>query len=308
MSTSILLQIEDQALADKLKGFLQGERYQTLTPGPPLGWESGTPESLLSVLTQGILEASPDIVVMDYLADDALSVKVMQAVTDQLPGTAFVFLDSRGQAEREHVILSFNEGVRGFLAPGVSKTAFLTAMARASSGPSRSRTGEDSHDLELEIQRQGQAISKLKQRLNAAQKLANYLLSTPVSSQPRKVIILSDSGYQREILKKLMEDVNFVVTVATSFEDAVAATLKERPRIVLCDYSLEDGKTGVDLCRELKFAQKITPLYFVVCTASIDKLPVVMAPGNGVDDCLLKPASDSQVPEFITRIALGLIL
>lgn len=309
MSTSILFHIEDGAETERLKGFLDGERYQVLLPKPPAEGEGESDPLPLTRISQDILRQKPDIVVMDYFADDALSVKVMQAVTDQYPATAFIFVDLPGNpADRENITFAFNEGARGFLLPDATRTTFLNALQRAYSGPSRMRTGEDSHTMEQELQDQGQKLAKLKFRLNSAQKLVNYLLTTPVGTQPRKVLILSDSGYQREILKKMMEDFNFVVSTSASFDEAVATTLKEKPRIVLSDYSLEDGKTGVDFCKELKYNQKFTPLYFVVCTASVDMLPIVMAPGNGVDDCLLKPAADSQVPEFITRIALGLIL
>jgi DNA-binding NarL/FixJ family response regulator len=306
VSASVYFQIEDPELQERLKGYLEGEKYQPLFPKPPL---EGEPEAmLLTSLTQGVLRQNPDIVVMDYLADDALSVKVMQAVTDQYPGTSFIFMDSKNPSDRENIILAFNEGARGFLLPDVSKTHFLNALARAYSGPSRTRTGEDSHSLEQELQDQGQKMAKFKIRLNSAQKLVNYLLSTPLGSQPRKVLVLSDSGYQREIFKKLLEDYNFVVVTSESIEEAVPLTLKEKPRIIVSDYSLEDGRTGVDFCKELKYNQKYNPCYFVICTASEDKLPLIMAPGNGVDDCILKPASDSAVSEFVTRIALGLIL
>jgi DNA-binding NarL/FixJ family response regulator len=306
MSTSIFFQIEDNALLEKLKGFLEGEKYQVLLPKAPLeGEESALP---LTKITQDILKQKPDIVVMDYNHDDEQSVKILQAVTDEYPNTSFIFIDSTSPADREHIVLAFNEGVKGFLLPDITKTLFLNSLSRAASGPSRSRTGEDTQSLAQELQDQGQRLGKLKIQLNSAQKLVNYLLTTPLSSQPRKVLVLSDSGYQREILKKLLEDYNFVVVTATTLEEAVTLTLKEKPRIVLSDYGLEDGKTGVDFCKELKYNQKFTPCYFVVCTASQDKLPLIMAPGNGVDDCLLKPSTDSATAEFITRIALGLIL
>ncbi|MDR2405424.1 MAG: response regulator [Deltaproteobacteria bacterium] len=306
MSATIFFQIQDQTLIEKLKGFLEGEKYQVLTPKAPVeGEEDALP---ITRITQAILKQKPDIVVMDYNHEDEQSVKVMQAVTDEYPNTSFIFIDSVEPADRENVVLAFNEGVKGFLLQDTTKTLFINTLQRAHSGPSRTRTGEDTQSLEQELQDQGQRLGKLKIQLNSAQKLVNYLLTTPVSTQPRKILVLSDSGYQREILKKLLEDFNFVVVTATSIEEAVPLTLKEKPRIVLSDYTLEDGKTGVDFCKELKYNQKFTPCYFVVCTASEDKLPLVMAPGNGVDDCLLKPASDSATAEFITRIALGLIL
>jgi CheY-like chemotaxis protein len=335
MTASIYFYIQDDSLREKLAGYLEGEKYipsfhkaagpaEAAEPeAPPAPAEAAAPaegaeaagpkegsggKGAIEDLAHAIIVAKPDIVVMDYIEEDALSVKVMQSVTDALPHTSFVFMDSGAKAGREAIILAFNEGARGFLAPDVTKTIFLNSLTRAYSGPSRIRTGEDSHTLEQELQNQGQKLSKMTVRLSSARKLVSYLLTTPVNSQPRKILVLSDSGYQREILKKLLEDYNFVVITAKTIAEAVPMTLKEKPRIIVSDYNLEDGKTGVDFCKELKYTQKYIPCYFVVCTANAEILPQVMAPGNGVDDCLLKPSTENTTAEFINSIALGLIL
>jgi CheY-like chemotaxis protein len=205
--------------------------------------------------------------------------------------------------------MAFNEGAAAFVRPDVLKETFLTMIARVCEGPARFRHArEGDRRLEEELQDTGQALARAKSLLAGAQKLINYLLTTPPGSQPRKVLILSDSGYQREMLKKLLEDSNFQVVTASGVDEAVDLAMAEKPRIIISDYALEDGRTGVDFCREMKFNRKLLPLYFVVCTAGLDKLPAIMAPGNGVDDCIQKPSAESSAAEFISRVALGLTL
>ncbi|MDR1081124.1 MAG: response regulator [Deltaproteobacteria bacterium] len=302
MTATILLHLSDAALKEKLEGFLTGGKYTVLPDirTPPGGSDTET--------SGEILAARPDVVVLDYIAEDAWSVKVLQEVTDERRATGFIFTDTGG-TDLENLTMAFNEGAAAFLRPDVQKTAFLNMIARICEGPARirhSRGGD--RQLEEELQATGQNLARTKVLLAGAQKLVNYLLTTPLNSQPRKVLVLSDSSYQREMLKKLLEDSNFSVVTASGVDEAVNLTLAEKPRIIISDYDLEDGRTGVDFCQEMKFNRKFLPLYFVVCTAGLDKYPIIMAPGNGVDDCILKPSTDSSTAEFISRVALGLIL
>jgi DNA-binding response OmpR family regulator len=255
---------------------------------------------------KAILAAAPDVVVMDYLGDDALSVKILQEVIDQNPKVGFIFVDSAPPAGREDVLMAMNEGAQAFVPRDIPPLALQNYVARAVSGPKRLKRAETLD--ESQIQAVNEQLTRVKTRLNNAQKLIAYLLSTPLSNQPRKALILSDSSYQRELLRKHLEDNNFVVLTASTVSEAVNAVMADKPRIVVSDYELDEGLTGVDFCKELKFARKYTPCYFVVCTASQDRFSTIMTPGNGVDDCVLKPATPTSLNAFLTRVALGLII
>ncbi|MDR2460878.1 MAG: response regulator [Deltaproteobacteria bacterium] len=303
MSATVLFFIADEALRDKLRGYLEGEKFTLLEAALPI-----EPRETPGELAARLIKDKPDIVVMDYILEDAYSVKVLQEAIDIKPAVNFVFVE-QGTVDMENVMMAFNEGVRGFIRKNVSGPAFINILSRAYAGPSRFRPVLlDEKAREDEIQRLGQKLSKKNVHLSSAQKLINYLLVTPLNMQPRRVLVLSDSGYQRELLKKILEDSNFIVNTAATIEEALGIMNAEKPRIIISDYGLEDGKTGVDFCREVKFVQKYGPCYFVVCTAGEDKLPLIMAPGNGVDDCILKPSTDSSISEFIARVSLGLIL
>ncbi|MDR1165647.1 MAG: response regulator [Deltaproteobacteria bacterium] len=304
MASLVLFQIENRVLREKLMGFLEGDKYRA--EESPLPEPTATP----TAVAQSIMERAPQVVVMDYVSEDAFSVKALQEVTDHNSEVGFIFVDSRGETDRENIMMAFNEGARAFLPAEVTATSFLNTVARVQEGPARFRpaTGQEEMALAEELQKVGDQLSKAKVNLKNAQKLISYLLSTPVNLQPRKILVLSDSGYQRELLRKILEDANFVVLTAGTIEDAVSQTLSEKPRVVISDYRLEEGKTGVDFCRELKFNHKYGPCFFVVCTAGEDMLSKIMGPGNGVDDCLLKPSTDSSISDFIARVSLGLIL
>ncbi|MDR1656882.1 MAG: response regulator [Deltaproteobacteria bacterium] len=299
MSVKVLLMIGDAGLKAALAAPL-ADRFTLIDdplPEPSAGQES---------LAQFIIEAAPDIVLMDYLAEDALSVKVLQEVLDSDGKAGFIFVDSKGSADRENIMMAFNEGAQAFIPADIQPVVLVNYLNRIVSGPRRRLVPDK--NTELELQKVNDRLSSVRTKLNNAQKLIAYLLSTPLGSQPRKAIILSDSGYQRELLKKHLEDNNFIVLTASTIAEATAATLSEKPRIIISDYELDEGQTGVDFCKELKFNRKYMPCYFVVCTANQDKVPQIMTPGNGVDDCVLKPASLTSLNEFLARVSLGLII
>jgi DNA-binding response OmpR family regulator len=299
MSSKILLMMADNDRRASIAANL-ADKY-TLIEG-----QAPDPAQTPEKQAEDILAAAPDLVIMGYHIEDALSVKILQDVLDKQPKIAFIFCDSDPPAERESVLMALNEGAQAFISPDIEPVSLLNYVKRAVRGPSRLRTAE-THD-EGEIEHLNSSLTRAKTRLNNAQKLITYLLSTPLSNQPRRALILSDSAYQRELLKKHLEDNNFIALTASAIPEAISLTVSEKPRIIISDYELEDGKTGIDFCREIKFVQKITPIYFVICTANLDRISTVMTPGNGVDDCLQKPATPTSLNEFLARVALGLII
>ncbi|MDR0549088.1 MAG: response regulator [Deltaproteobacteria bacterium] len=302
MTASVLLLIDNDELRAKLTGYLVGERF-VATNGPSLRSSSKVDE-----VTAHIASINPNLVIIDYISEDEASVKVMQNFAERDSRTDFIFVDSYLQSDRDKIMLAFNEGVGAFLSPDISATGLVNYIHRVLEGPCRFRGGKGSKGSEADSLPGGEDYNRYRSRLDNALKLIPYLLATPLTAQPRKTLVLSDSAYQRELLKKHLEDHNFIVYTASRFEDAVALTLSERPRVVVSDYTLEDGKTGVDFCQTLKFAHKFTPCYFVVCTANIDKFSVIMTPGNGVDDCVLKPSPSSSLNEFLASVSAGLLL
>jgi DNA-binding response OmpR family regulator len=300
MSAKVMLMIGDEALRARLSEPL-ADRHVLSEAGAPDPAEGPGPAA------GRILEAAPDLVVMDYEAEDALSVKILQEVTDRSPKVGFILVDSAAGVDREDVMMAINEGAGAFVARDIQPVALQNYVNRVLSGPRRLSRPDNAVD-EAEYQKAGEELARARTSLGSAHKLIAYLLGTPLSAQPRKALILSDSASQRELLKKHLEDHNFVTLAASTLAEGVASVLSERPRIVISDYELGEGQTGIDFCRELKFVHKLTPCFFVICTASQEKISKIMAPGNGVDDCVVKPASPSSLNSFLARVALGLII
>jgi Response regulators consisting of a CheY-like receiver domain and a winged-helix DNA-binding domain len=298
----ILLSLSDAEVLRKVENALAETKHEIIR-------EDLTYDLGLMAVAEKIMAEKPDVVVMDYWAEDAGSVKLMQTVTDLAARPEFILLEGEGEeAGREQVMMAINEGARAFLPRDFQSEALLNYVERALSGPGRLRLKAlENYGPEAAINRLEENLGDLRIKTSGYQKLIDYLLATPVSAQPRKVLVVSDSPYQLELLKKILDEHNFAVLAASNPADGLELALKERPRIIVSDLELE-GQTGIEFCQAVKFTNKLVPCYFVICTANQDKIGKVMEPGNGVDDCLVKPSGHSDTVDFISRVALGLLL
>lgn len=258
-------------------------------------------------VARDMVASKSDVAILDYVPNDAASVKMLQAVTDQSKAPRFIFI-LPADASISHVLMAVNEGAAAVLQKPVDTDRLANYIERALSGPGRFR-----HDLAqeaaatTELQRVERDCRNMRTQLAASRKLIYYLLSTPMSSQARSVMIVSDSSYQRDQLRRLMEEMDFHVITATRPEEALEKALAEKPRVVISDLEME-GMNGVEFCNELKIKRKFVPCYFVICTANSEKIDDVMAPGNGVDACVLKPSSQVDSMELAAAAAMGLLL
>ena len=300
----ILLSLADENLAARVAEALKDGRHEMVTL-------AGLHLESAQTAAQAVLEACGDVMILDYWPEDAASVKLMQTVSDiaAVDKPAFIFIESPGrEAVREEVLMALNEGVQAFLPADFQPAALSNYVGRAILGPGRFRPRtRDPRENDETVKTLEETLGQVRAHSLGFQKIITYLLSTQISAQNRKVLVVSDSPYQLEMLKKTLEEHAFQVLTASTPSEGLNTALNENPRIIVSDLELE-GQTGLDLCQAIKFTHKIIPCYFIICTANQRKITKVMAPGNGVDDCLLKPSGPHDNLEFISRVAMGLLL
>ena len=299
----IALNLSDEARRKAVAEALAETRH-TLVDLENITHETSIAEAVERIIAQPI-----DVVVMDYWVEDAASVKLMQMINDHGERPEFIFIESSSApAPREDVLMALNEGARAFLPADFNLGALLNYIERALSGPGRFRhnTVNDAGQQEATARLEEQ-MGLIRAKNKGYEKLISYLLSTPPSAQARKALVVSDSPFQLELLKKILEEHNLPTISASNAADGLNLALSEKPRIIVSDLELE-GQNGIEFCQAVKFTHKLIPCHFVICTANQDKFNVVMAPGNGVDDCLLKPSGPGDASGFIARVALGLLL
>lgn len=258
-------------------------------------------------MAEKLVEEKADVAVLDYNAEDAASVKMLQAATDHASLPRFIFVLPE-DVPVSHILMAVNEGASAIVEKPVNIEALSNYVERAISGPSRFRLEVDKEtSTASDLMKMEKEAKALQMQLASNRKLISYILSTPLGSQHRTAMIVSDSTYQRDSLKKLLEDHGFNVHLAENPEEGLSTALEEKPRIVISDFEME-GKNGIEFCHDLKINHKYMPCFFVICTANSDKIDTIMAPGNGVDGCVLKPSSENDNQALIATAAMGLLL
>lgn len=298
----IFISLGDEAMRQSATRAL-AETKHSIIGAPPLDPAEG-----IRAAAGRLSELKPDVVIMDYWPEDAAGVKLMQTVTDMVDRPEFIFVGSTEIVDHDQVIMAFNEGARAYLPADFRPKTLNLYVERALTGPCRLRPkAPENCGPETVVSRLEETIGDLRTKNKSFKQLIEYLLVTPIAAQSRKVLVVSDSPYQLELLKKILDDHNFQVFTSSNPTDGLNIAMSERPRIIVSDLEL-DGQTGIEFCQTVKFTNKLIPCYFVICTANQDRIDKAMSPGNGVDDCLIKPSGQRDTMDFVLRVALGLLL
>jgi len=263
-----------------------------------------------------IAARDPDLVLMDLIAEDAWSVKVMQSALDRNPFLKFIFLLD-GPVDPPHLTLAFNEGAAAVLSRPIKLESLRLNTQRALTRQRAERT--DAQEIERCRQlidrekscsaEQGVELSRQKRLLQTSYRLINRLLmeSASPARTKRPVLLVSDSAFQLDLFRQHLEKAGFEVTAAADGQAGLEAAKKERPKVIVSDLEMP-GLTGLELCRAVKNAPGLSAVHFIICTANQDKIETVLSPENKVDDCLVKPSRPEEFEEFIARTALGLLV
>jgi len=116
-----------------------------------------------------------------------------------------------------------------------------------------------------------------------------------------KVLIAEDEPLFRRLLVQLLSpDFELVVT---EDGDAALARLQEEdgPALAILDW-LMPGKSGIDVCREIRARRQTAGIYTILLTARNSAADIVAGLRAGADDYVTKPV---QAEELRARVQLG---
>lgn len=113
-----------------------------------------------------------------------------------------------------------------------------------------------------------------------------------------RVLVVDDDPDLREVVSAMLEAVGLTVETAKSAEDALAKVQASPFDLLVLDWTLP-GKSGLDLCREVRELPRLgsTPVLFLTANASPSDM--VEAFASGADDYVVKPF---RAPELGARI------
>lgn len=83
----------------------------------------------------------------------------------------------------------------------------------------------------------------------------------------RKILIVEDNEMNRDMLSRRLRKQGFSICMAVDGEDALAATPREMPDLILMDIGLGDGIDGMETTRRLKADPRTAAIPVIALTA-----------------------------------------
>lgn len=120
-----------------------------------------------------------------------------------------------------------------------------------------------------------------------------------MNTSPRlKILVVEDEPAQMELLAYNFEKAGYMVLRATDGDNGQLMAIEELPDIIVLDWMLP-GKSGIEVCRELKRAEETREIPVLMLTARGEEGDKVRGLDMGADDYVVKPYS---VAELLARV------
>jgi DNA-binding response OmpR family regulator len=112
----------------------------------------------------------------------------------------------------------------------------------------------------------------------------------------QRILVAEDDPSILTAVTDLLEGEGFTVTSARDGDEALARYAEARPDLILLDIMMP-GKSGFDVCREIRRADSSTPV--IMLTAKGEEVDKVVGLELGADDYVVKPFG---VNELLARV------
>jgi len=117
-------------------------------------------------------------------------------------------------------------------------------------------------------------------------------------STPR-VLYIEDHEDTRELVTLVLEQRSFEVVTGSTIQSGIALAASQDFDLYLLDSWLPDG-SGLDLCRQIRQFDKVTPILFYSAAAyEIDK---AQALNSGAQAYLIKPSQPSELCNLVASL------
>jgi two-component system phosphate regulon response regulator PhoB len=108
-------------------------------------------------------------------------------------------------------------------------------------------------------------------------------------SDSPKIAVIEDEEQVRNLLSVVLNDADMVPLGASDGVEGLELVRKELPDLVLLDYTLPDGPSGLDIARELRKGADTMNIPIIVLTARLDDQLEEQFFEAGADDYIRKP-------------------
>ncbi|MEI6570301.1 MAG: response regulator transcription factor [Actinomycetes bacterium] len=112
-----------------------------------------------------------------------------------------------------------------------------------------------------------------------------------MSGTPPTALIVDDSPDILNLVSSALQRDGFVVSQASSGDDAIALARRDSPDLIVLDVMMP-GTDGIETCRLLR---EFTDAYIVMLTARADEVDKLVGLSIGADDYMVKPFSPREL-------------
>ncbi len=117
----------------------------------------------------------------------------------------------------------------------------------------------------------------------------------------QKLLIVDDEPAIRSLVRMTLRDDSYEIVEAADADEAIAAALEHRPALVLLDVSMP-GRSGFDVCREMKADPRTAGTTVVMLTAQAQERDREYGASAGADDYFTKPFSPTALLEKVASV------
>lgn len=114
-----------------------------------------------------------------------------------------------------------------------------------------------------------------------------------------RVLYIEDHDDTRELVTLVLEQRGYEVVTGTTIQGGVDLAFSQRFDLYLLDSWLPDG-SGLDLCRQIREFDKVTPILFYSAAAyEMDRAEAI---NSGAQAYLVKPSQPSELCKLVTSL------
>jgi len=114
-----------------------------------------------------------------------------------------------------------------------------------------------------------------------------------------RLLIVEDDEALIELLSYNFSSFGYDVRIARTGDEAMMVLDEEKLDLVLLDWMLPDGVSGIEVCRRIRAKPEIKGLPVIMLTARGEEAERIRGLATGADDYVVKPFS---VPELLARV------
>jgi two-component system, chemotaxis family, response regulator PixH len=114
-------------------------------------------------------------------------------------------------------------------------------------------------------------------------------------------LVVDDSMTERQIISSCLEKEGIKVLIAVSGEEALEKVKNTRPDVIVLDVVLP-GRSGFEICRELKAESATSSIPIVICSTKGSEMDKFWGMKQGADAYIPKPIDQNEFVRTIKQL------